>query len=125
MEAYRERYGVDIRREGFDPDLLGALRGEPYTRFVRNASAMTRRAGKLFQVQVHTGAFRPDPVFGQLMGFPANIHFAWRPKRSGSEGADVRRVSQSIADEIDGQHGQRDGGPGRHPEPGHAGQDRG
>ena len=39
---------------------------------------MTRRAGKLFQLQVHTEAFRPDPVFGQLMGFPANIQFAWR-----------------------------------------------
>ena len=78
VEAYRERHGVDIRREDFDPDLLGALRGEAYTRFVRDASAMTRRAGKLFQVQVHTEAFRPDPVFGQLMGFPANIRFAWR-----------------------------------------------
>ena len=78
VEAYRERHGVDIRREEFDSDLLGALRGEAYTRFVRQASAMTRRAGKLFQVQVHTEAFRPDPVFGQLMGFPANIQFAWR-----------------------------------------------
>ena len=78
VEAYRERHGVDIRREEFDPDLLGALRGEAYTRFVRQASAMTRRAGKLFQLQVHTEAFRPDPVFGQLMGFPANIQFAWR-----------------------------------------------
>ena len=78
VEAYRERHGVDIRREEFDSDLLGALRGEAYTRFVRQASALTRAAGKLFQVQVHTEAFRPDPVFGQLMGFPANIHFAWR-----------------------------------------------
>ena len=54
--------------EDFDPDLLGALRGEAYTRFVREASAMTRRAGKHFQVQVHTEAFRPDPVFGQAHG---------------------------------------------------------
>ena len=39
---------------------------------------MTRSAGKLFQVQVHTEAFRSDPVFGQIMGFPAHIQFAWR-----------------------------------------------
>ena len=78
VEAYRARHGVDIRREEFDPDLLAALRGESYTRFVRDASAMTRSVGKLFQVQVHTEAFRPDSVFGQLMGFPANIRFAWR-----------------------------------------------
>ncbi len=52
--------------------------GNNYTRFVREASHRTRKAGKLFQVQVHTEAFRPHPVFGQIMGFPANLLFSWR-----------------------------------------------
>ena len=78
VKAYQERYGVDPLTQAYDPQLLAALRGEYYTRFVREASRRTRQAGKLFQVQVHTEAFRPDPVFGQIMGFPANLHFSWR-----------------------------------------------
>ena len=78
VQAYKERHGVDLLTQPYDPQLLAALRGEYYTRFVREASRKTRRAGKLFQVQVHTEAFRPDPVFGQIMGFPANLHFSWR-----------------------------------------------
>ena len=78
VKAYRDRYGVDPLTQGYDPKLLATLRGEYYTLFVRQASHKTRQAGKLFQVQVHTEAFRPNPVFGQVMGFPANLHFAWR-----------------------------------------------
>ncbi len=78
VKAYENRYGVDLLTQEYDPQLLAALRGEHYTQFVREASRETRRAGKLFQVQVHTEAFRPNPVFGQIMGFPANLHFAWR-----------------------------------------------
>ena len=78
VKAYRSRYGVDPLTQEYGPQLLASLRGEYYTQFVREASRKTRQAGKLFQVQVHTEAFRPDPVFGQIMGFPANLHFAWR-----------------------------------------------
>ena len=110
VEAFRARHGVDIRREEFDPDLLAALRGESYTRFVRDASAMTRSAGKLFQVQVHTEAFRPEPVFGQLMGFPANIRFAWRQwLEAGLVDAVTLRSSwyEAAEDPLDGSSAQR------------------
>ena len=29
-------------------------------------------------VHLHTEAFRPDPVHGALMGFPANLEFQWQ-----------------------------------------------
>src|SRR5204863_511764 len=58
----------EIRRE----------RGTRYTQFLRSAREMLRRSSRSLHVHLHTEAFRPDPVHGQLMGFPANIDFQWQ-----------------------------------------------
>ena len=34
--------------------------------------------GRKMQAHIHTEAFRPDIVHGQIMGFPPNTHFAWQ-----------------------------------------------
>ncbi len=78
VAEYRRVHGADLRSEPHDPALLSALRGEHYTRFVREASRRVRARGKRMQVHVHTEAFRADPCHGQLMGFPANIRFEWQ-----------------------------------------------
>lgn len=66
--------------EGEEPDLatIARVRGDAYTQFLRRAREALRAAGLPLQVHLHTEAFRPDPVHGQLMGFPANLDFQWR-----------------------------------------------
>ncbi|MBL9216803.1 MAG: hypothetical protein JNG83_15100 [Opitutaceae bacterium] len=74
LAAYRERFGdgpVDAAK-------LATVRGDFYTGFVREASARVRARGRKLQVHLHAEAFRPDPVFGQQNGVPANIEFQWR-----------------------------------------------
>jgi hypothetical protein len=45
--------------------------------------------GKRLQVHFHAEAFRPDPVFGQQNGVPANIDFQWR-----------RWLAEDLVDEV-------------------------
>ena len=78
VEEYQDRFGADLLGDGYDLGRLSQLRGEHYTAFVRKASERVRGAKRKFQVHVHTEAFRPDPCHGQLMGFPANLHFDWK-----------------------------------------------
>ena len=66
-------------RPGERPDLatIARVRGDAYTQFLRRAREALRAAGLPLQVHLHTEAFRPSPVHGQLMGFPANLEFQW------------------------------------------------
>ncbi|MBM4408430.1 MAG: hypothetical protein FJ038_07515 [Chloroflexi bacterium] len=67
-------------RPGERPDLatIARVRGDVYTQFLRRAREALRAAGLPLQVHLHTEAFRPNPVHGQLMGFPAKLEFGWR-----------------------------------------------
>jgi len=60
------------------PAEIAAVRGDFYSEFVGAASAKARAAGRSLQVHLHAEAFRPDPVFGQRNGVPANLDFQWR-----------------------------------------------
>lgn len=60
------------------PAEIAAVRGDLYSEFVHAASARVRAAGRKMQVHLHAEAFRPDPVFGQRNGVPANLDFQWR-----------------------------------------------
>jgi hypothetical protein len=74
LAAYRQRYGSSP----IEPVKLASVRGEYFTQFVREASAIVRKRGKRLQIHLHAEAFRSDPAFGQQNGVPANIEFQWR-----------------------------------------------
>jgi hypothetical protein len=59
-------------------DALRRERGDRYTRFLAGAREALRSNGRSLAVHLHTEAFRPAPVHGQLMGFPDNIDFQWQ-----------------------------------------------
>lgn len=74
LAAYHQRFGdgpIEFSK-------LAAVRGEFYTAFLREAASLVHARGKKLQVHFHAEAFRPDPVFGQQNGVPANIEFEWR-----------------------------------------------
>jgi hypothetical protein len=71
VAAFKQRYGVDIRREAFDREAWRRLRGEMYTGFLRKASARLRQAGK--SAQTHISARMGDPKWHTEM----EIHYDW------------------------------------------------
>ena len=78
LEEYRSRYGREPGEDSCDIDRISKIRGEHYTDFVLETARKVRRAGKKMQFHMHTEAFRPEPVHGQIMGFPPNLYFDWR-----------------------------------------------
>ncbi|MSU69407.1 MAG: hypothetical protein EXS39_01230 [Opitutaceae bacterium] len=85
VAAYREKFGSGP----VEPGKLAMVRGDFYTIFLREAAALVRARGKKLRVHLHAEAFRPDPAFGQLNGFPANIDFQWR-----------RWIQEGLMDEV-------------------------
>ena len=78
VEAYRMKYETDPWSSDEDLDRFSRLRGEHFTSFMRRTSNRARSMGRKMQAHIHTEAFRPDIVHGQIMGFPPNTHFAWQ-----------------------------------------------
>jgi len=71
VDAFRKRYGVDIRTDSFDREAWRRLHGEFYTDFLRWARKRLNEAGKPMHAHVSGG-----------MGHPAwhtnlEIHFDW------------------------------------------------
>lgn len=85
LEAYRQRFGDGE----IEPAKLAVIRGDFYTTFERAAAALIRQRGRKVQLHLHAEAFRPDPVFGQLHGVPANVEFQWQ-----------RWLDEGLADEV-------------------------
>jgi len=71
-DAFRERYGVDIREGTFDREAWRRLRGEFYTDFVRAASGLLHAAGRKMQHHVSPG-MTPPPSQPTIL----NTHFDW------------------------------------------------
>ena len=78
VEAYRMKYEADPWNSDEDLHRFSRLRGEHFTSFMRRTSNRARSMGRKMQAHIHTEAFRPDIVHGQIMGFPPNTHFAWQ-----------------------------------------------
>ena len=78
VEAYRMKYDSDPWSSVDDLDRFSRLRGKHFTSFMRRTSNRARSMGRKMQAHIHTEAFRPDIVHGQIMGFPPNTHFAWQ-----------------------------------------------
>jgi hypothetical protein len=71
VDAFRERHGIDIRREPFDREMLRRLRGDTYTGFLRSAREEIKRAGKAMHVHVSSRMLSPD------WHTEMEIHFDW------------------------------------------------
>ncbi len=78
VEAYRMKYAADPWSGDDDLNRFSRLRGHYFTSFIRRTSNRARSMGRKMQAHIHTEAFRPDIVHGQIMGFPPNTHFAWQ-----------------------------------------------
>ena len=76
-EEYERRYGSDPDTGYFDPELLGAVRGEFFDRFLRAAKARLSAAGKKLSVHTEMEGFRPDSCQARWRSMP-NIIFNWR-----------------------------------------------
>ena len=76
--AYEMKYGSYPWDSEDDLAIFSRLRGEYFTSFMRRTSRRARSMGRKMQAHIHTEAFRPDIVHGQIMGFPPNTHFAWQ-----------------------------------------------
>ena len=78
LGEYRRRYGQDFGGDDSELGRIAEIRGDHYTDFVRETSRKVHGAGKKMQFHMHTEAFRPEPVHGQIMGFPPHLDFQWR-----------------------------------------------
>ena len=78
VDAYRMKYHRDPWSTDEDLKQFARLRGQHYTSFMRRTSNRARSMGRKMQAHIHTEAFRPDILHGQIMGFPSNTHFAWQ-----------------------------------------------
>ena len=78
LAEYQRRYGADPDRDSYDPELLGALRGEFFDVFLRAAKKRLSAAGKTFQVHVELESFRPDAMPGPRRSRPGKMTFNWR-----------------------------------------------
>ena len=78
LEEYRRRFGQEFQGEDSELPHIAEIRGNHYTDFVRKTSRKVRAAGKKMQFHMHSEAFRPHPVHGQIMGIPPHLDFQWR-----------------------------------------------
>jgi hypothetical protein len=85
VDAFRERYGVDILAvENFDELAWQKLRGEGFTELIRAASRLTRERGKI--VGLHLS---PTTITDLKFGPAMNIHWDWK-----------RWLSEKLSDRI-------------------------
>jgi hypothetical protein len=74
VEAYRERYGVELlSTDDFDRAAHRRIRGEAYTQFVREARFVANEYGRDFALQI-SPTLEMDPSRGGAM----DMHWDWR-----------------------------------------------
>ena len=78
LEEYERRYGVNPDLEPYDPELLGALRGEFYDRFLWRVKHRLSAAGKKLQLHLEVESFRAGAPQARRRTRPGNITFNWR-----------------------------------------------
>ena len=73
IEEYRRRYGnapVDVRR-------VAEIRGENYTRFLREAKKIVNSFGKKMHHHLNVEYFREEPPYDRRMAYPWNMRIEW------------------------------------------------
>lgn len=68
IAAFRDRFGIDIREERFDPEALRRLRGAFYNDFLQKARFRLREARKTMVVHIDLGCYPPSrwPTYMEL-----------------------------------------------------------
>lgn len=77
LALYDEQFGKPVD-EGYRLEGISKVRGDCFSEFMCNASSLVHSRGARFHAHIHTEYFRSNPVFGQVHGFPANVHFDWK-----------------------------------------------
>jgi hypothetical protein len=70
VEAYQQRYGVNILEQDFDVEAWRRLRGEFVTQFLRELRSFTRERGLRLSIGVPQGDYLGPPI--------GNLHLDWR-----------------------------------------------
>ena len=78
LQEYERRYGLNPDVEPYDPELIGALRGEVYDRFLWGVKRRLSAAGKRLQLHLEVESFRPDAPPARRVTRPGNMSFNWR-----------------------------------------------
>ena len=69
----------ECRRRGHvNLDTIAQVRGDAYTKFLRQAKRKISSRGKRMRVNLHVDWFRSDRPVGRELAFPANINFNWK-----------------------------------------------
>ena len=60
-----------------DKETVAQVRGEAYTKFLRDAKDLIASHGKRMRINLNIDWFRPDPPPGRRLAYPANIDYDW------------------------------------------------
>ncbi len=78
IEEYRRRYGPSTSTKEIDLNLLGQIRGEYFTDFLRQATRLVHSYGKKTQIHLNVEFLRPDPRPSRHIAYPWNVRYDWR-----------------------------------------------
>ena len=78
VEEYERRYGVNPDTQPYELDAVGAIRGDFFDGFLRDAKRRLSAAGKKLSVHAEMESFRPDACQSRWRTRPGNITFNWR-----------------------------------------------
>lgn len=76
VEACKDKYGIDIRKERFDPVGWRRIQGDSYTQFVKEARELTRRKKRPLHLHVNGVLANVTPGF-ELNNLPSTIEWQW------------------------------------------------
>jgi hypothetical protein len=77
VEAYKKKYGVDIRTHPLDQEKWRALQGDAYTQFVREARQLTKRRNVKLQLSINR-LMGPAMPYWNLNNVPMSIQWQWK-----------------------------------------------
>ena len=77
-EEYRRRHSVNPDVEPYEPELIGAIRGEFFDQFLQALRARLSAAGKRMQLNLDVESYRPGATLGKRRSLPGNMTINWR-----------------------------------------------
>ena len=78
LKEYGRRYDANPDVNSYDPELLGAVRGDFYDQFLRRVKHRLSAAGKNLQVHLEVESYRPNAPLARRRTRPGLITFNWQ-----------------------------------------------